>query len=172
VLPKRQKLIGLKDKSGKLASDNAELKNLKLKPGMTVMMLGAQEEVIDSASAQHAEGEVALIDDLQMNEELFEEVEPHKDPIVLVRPFIFRQICCTTCCGLLQMDFNACKVSCFQTQNLFTHEVQEKLERRIQRVEVKVLMEPRPGKKLLVIDIDYTIFDLGSSAEQPMELAR
>lgn len=32
--------------------------------------------------------------------------------------------------------------------------------------------EPRPGKKLLVIDIDYTIFDLGSSAEQPMELAR
>jgi ubiquitin-like domain-containing CTD phosphatase 1 len=50
--------------------------------------------------------------------------------------------------------------------------VQEKLERRIQRVEVKLLTNPRPGKKLLVVDIDYTIFDLGSSAERPMELAR
>jgi hypothetical protein len=50
--------------------------------------------------------------------------------------------------------------------------LQAKLERRIKMVEVKVLHEPRPGKKLLVVDIDYTIFDLGSSAEQPMELAR
>lgn len=39
-------------------------------------------------------------------------------------------------------------------------------------MEIKVLNPPRPGKKLLVIDIDYTIFDLGSSAEQPMDLAR
>ena len=37
---------------------------------------------------------------------------------------------------------------------------------------MKVLNEPRPGKKLLVVDIDYTIFDLGSSAERPEELAR
>ena len=31
---------------------------------------------------------------------------------------------------------------------------------------------PRPGKKLLVSDIDYCIFDLNSSAERPEELAR
>ena len=30
----------------------------------------------------------------------------------------------------------------------------------------------RPGKKCLVLDIDYTLFDLGSSAERPDELAR
>ena len=39
-------------------------------------------------------------------------------------------------------------------------------------MEVKVLNEPREGKRLLVVDIDYTIYDLGSSAETPMELAR
>lgn len=39
-------------------------------------------------------------------------------------------------------------------------------------VELKILNPPRPGKKLLVVDIDYTIFDLGSSAERAEELAR
>ena len=37
---------------------------------------------------------------------------------------------------------------------------------------VQVLNAPRPGKKLLVADIDYTIFDLNSSAERAEELAR
>mmetsp|Transcript_14455 Transcript_14455/g.31326 ORF Transcript_14455/g.31326 Transcript_14455/m.31326 type:complete len:322 (-) Transcript_14455:948-1913(-) len=51
-------------------------------------------------------------------------------------------------------------------------EVQEKLKRRISSVEVKVLNPPREGKKCLVLDIDYTLFDLGSTAERPEELAR
>lgn len=51
-------------------------------------------------------------------------------------------------------------------------DVKEKLQRRINSVELKVLTLPRAGKKLLVLDIDYTLFDLGSSAEQPDELAR
>ena len=50
--------------------------------------------------------------------------------------------------------------------------LQEKLRRRVNSVEVKVLHPPRRGKKCLVLDIDYTIFDLGSSAERPHELAR
>lgn len=50
--------------------------------------------------------------------------------------------------------------------------VQAKLERRLKSVDVEILNPPRPGKKLMVTDIDYTIFDLGSAAEQPMELAR
>ena len=37
---------------------------------------------------------------------------------------------------------------------------QEKLRRRIASVDVKVLHPPRPGKKCLVLDIDYTLFDL------------
>eukprot|EP00882_Tetradesmus_deserticola_P016514 GHRQ01017644.1.p3 GENE.GHRQ01017644.1~~GHRQ01017644.1.p3 ORF type:complete len:149 (+),score=76.05 GHRQ01017644.1:845-1291(+) len=51
-------------------------------------------------------------------------------------------------------------------------EVQEKLRRRISSTEVKILNPPRPGKKCLVLDIDYTLFDLNSSAERPDELAR
>ena len=51
-------------------------------------------------------------------------------------------------------------------------EILERLDRRIASVEPKVLNPPRIGKKLLVLDIDYTIFDLGSAAERPEELAR
>lgn len=51
-------------------------------------------------------------------------------------------------------------------------ETQEKLKRRVESVEVKVMNPPREGKKLLVLDIDYTIFDLGGRAERPEELAR
>ena len=51
-------------------------------------------------------------------------------------------------------------------------EVQEKLRRRIAQANIKALAPPRPGKKLLVADIDYTIFDLNSPAERPEELVR
>eukprot|EP00983_Pelagomonas_calceolata_P049084 1141336-Pelagomonas_calceolata.AAC.3 len=42
----------------------------------------------------------------------------------------------------------------------------EKLARRIKSVDVKILNPPRPGKKCLVLDIDYTLFDLVSSPPQ------
>ena len=51
-------------------------------------------------------------------------------------------------------------------------EVRTKLERRIQTYQGKILNEPRPGKKLLVLDIDYTLFDHRSSAETGAELMR
>ena len=51
-------------------------------------------------------------------------------------------------------------------------EVRIKLERRIQTYQGKILNEPRPGKKLLVLDIDYTLFDHRSAAETGAELMR
>lgn len=45
-----------------------------------------------------------------------------------------------------------------------TSALQEKLHRRIANAPIKVLNPPRPGKKCLVLDIDYTIFDLNSTA--------
>lgn len=129
VIPSRQKLIGLKLKNGKAASDDSTITDLKLKKGQKFMMLGSPEDVIQGAGS--AADVTDIVDDLQMDEEVFEALQPHKDPDVLA-----------------------------------------KLERRIKAVEIKVLNPPRLGKKLLVIDIDYTIFDLGSSAEQPMDLAR
>ena len=46
------------------------------------------------------------------------------------------------------------------------------MEKRVKSYEVKVLNEPRPGKKLLVLDIDYTLFDHRSVAESGRELMR
>jgi hypothetical protein len=49
----------------------------------------------------------------------------------------------------------------------------EKLRRRIEKYEgVPPLNPPRDGKKLLVLDIDYTLFDHRSTAEHPLELMR
>ena len=47
-----------------------------------------------------------------------------------------------------------------------------KIERRVKEYKVKVLSEPRKDKKLLVLDIDYTIFDHVSHAERGTELMR
>ena len=48
-----------------------------------------------------------------------------------------------------------------------------KLARRISAFELKLRETPRPGARgALVLDIDYTIFDLGSAAERPELLAR
>ena len=47
---------------------------------------------------------------------------------------------------------------------MLPHMLQEKLQRRIATAQIKVLQPPRPGKKCLVLDIDYTIFDLNSTA--------
>ncbi|XP_002734938.1 ubiquitin-like domain-containing CTD phosphatase 1 [Saccoglossus kowalevskii] len=47
-----------------------------------------------------------------------------------------------------------------------------KIENRVKNYEVKILNPPRPGKKLLVLDIDYTLFDHRSCAETGFELMR
>ncbi|CAH1404967.1 unnamed protein product [Nezara viridula] len=47
-----------------------------------------------------------------------------------------------------------------------------KIERRVKEYQIKVLNDPRPGKKLLVLDIDYTLFDHRSVAERGYELMR
>ncbi|XP_024520988.1 ubiquitin-like domain-containing CTD phosphatase isoform X1 [Selaginella moellendorffii] len=47
-----------------------------------------------------------------------------------------------------------------------------KIQRRVQQYKLKLLNPCRPGKKLLVLDIDYTLFDHRSTAENPLELMR
>ncbi|XP_074590674.1 ubiquitin-like domain-containing CTD phosphatase [Curcuma longa] len=48
----------------------------------------------------------------------------------------------------------------------------QKLLRRISQYKIKLLNPCRQGKKLLVLDIDYTLFDHKSAAENPHELMR
>ena len=47
-----------------------------------------------------------------------------------------------------------------------------KVEQRIKTYKCTVLHPPRPGKRALVLDIDYTFFDCGSPAESAKDLAR
>jgi hypothetical protein len=85
VLPTRQKLLGLKDKSGKAATDDILFSDIKMKPGQKLMMMGTPEDVITATNAVHADGEgPEIVDDFQMKDDLFEELEPNKDPDVLV----------------------------------------------------------------------------------------
>ncbi|XP_068664301.1 ubiquitin-like domain-containing CTD phosphatase [Aristolochia californica] len=48
----------------------------------------------------------------------------------------------------------------------------QKLRRRVRQYKTKLLHPCREGKKLLVLDIDYTLFDHRSAAENPLELMR
>lgn len=48
----------------------------------------------------------------------------------------------------------------------------KKIEDRVKRYQFKQLNAPRAGKKLLVLDIDYTLFDHRSTVESVTELMR
>ncbi|KAI5592976.1 hypothetical protein POPTR_004G219300v4 [Populus trichocarpa] len=48
----------------------------------------------------------------------------------------------------------------------------QKLRKRIDQFKIELKNPCRPGKKLLVLDIDYTLFDHRSTAENPLELMR
>ncbi|XP_044489355.1 ubiquitin-like domain-containing CTD phosphatase [Mangifera indica] len=49
---------------------------------------------------------------------------------------------------------------------------QQKLRRRVNQYKIKLRAPCREGKKLLVLDIDYTLFDHRSPAENPLQLMR
>jgi ubiquitin-like domain-containing CTD phosphatase 1 len=48
----------------------------------------------------------------------------------------------------------------------------QKLRRRIDQYKINLRTPCRQGKKLLVLDIDYTLFDHRSTAENPLQLMR
>eukprot|EP00177_Eucheuma_denticulatum_P000765 GFKZ01001379.1.p1 GENE.GFKZ01001379.1~~GFKZ01001379.1.p1 ORF type:complete len:351 (-),score=46.94 GFKZ01001379.1:595-1647(-) len=47
-----------------------------------------------------------------------------------------------------------------------------RLERRIQSTEFRIINPPRDGKKLLVLDLDYTLFDCRGTSTNFLDLAR
>uniref|UniRef100_A0A6U2C421 protein-serine/threonine phosphatase n=1 Tax=Hemiselmis andersenii TaxID=464988 RepID=A0A6U2C421_HEMAN len=53
-----------------------------------------------------------------------------------------------------------------------TPENRKKLEEKVRTVDVRIISEPRPGKKLLVLDLDYTLLDFKGTAENMNELKR
>jgi len=53
-----------------------------------------------------------------------------------------------------------------------TPENRAKLEEKVRTIDVRVITEPRPGKKLLVLDLDYTLLDFKGTAENMKDLKR
>ena len=48
----------------------------------------------------------------------------------------------------------------------------KKIRQRVEKYQIQELNPPRPGSKLLVLDIDYTLFDHRSPAERASQLMR
>lgn len=129
VLPHRQKLLGLKLKGSKPASDEALVKDLNVKPGAKIMMMGTKEEAIEEA-VKPPEDLPEVVDDFDIGDE--DDEVPVKD------------------CAVFQ----------------------EKIAKRVKDYVIKKCHPTRPGKKLLVLDIDYTIFDHRSVGETGRDLMR
>ena len=127
VRPERQKLLGIKatPKSDKL--EESTLRELKVKNGAKIMLMGSKEDTIAAVNA--------IPDDL---------------------PDIVDDF------GKQPEEITAQELELFQ----------KKVQRRVKDYQVKVLNEPRKGKKLLVLDIDYTLFDHRSVGEKGVELMR
>lgn len=58
----------------------------------------------------------------------------------------------------------------FALQDNETH--LKKIRQRVEKYQIEELNPPRPGSKLLVLDIDYTLFDHRSPAERASQLMR
>jgi len=127
VLPERQKLLGLKTKSGQMASNSTLLDDLNYKPATKIMLMGTVEEKIDDVNKK-PENLPEVVDDFDIDKE---EVSIQNREEYLI-----------------------------------------KIEKRVKEYKIQILNEPRPSKKLLVLDIDYTIFDHVSHAEKGSELMR
>lgn len=55
----------------------------------------------------------------------------------------------------------------------YQESIRKKLNRRLENTDILIINEPRPGKKLLVLDLDLTLFDTKGMQTTPMsELAR
>lgn len=105
-----------------------KMKDLDIKEGKPLMMVGSREEDIASVNEKPESDDV--INDFE--------------------------------------DEQQAETETFETKEVYL----AKIRRRVKEYKVEVLNQPREGKKLLVLDIDYTLFDHRSSAETGVELMR
>uniref|UniRef100_A0AAQ4QAG1 Ubiquitin-like domain-containing CTD phosphatase 1 n=1 Tax=Gasterosteus aculeatus aculeatus TaxID=481459 RepID=A0AAQ4QAG1_GASAC len=162
VLPERQKLLGLKVK-GKPAEDVVKLGALKLKPNTKIMMMGTREESLEEVLAPPPEND-DVVNDFDIEEEVIE-VENRLDIVMgfLLCLWLQEDICETKCTRAPEGQMS---LSVSREENL------AKIARRVKDYKVEEMNPPREGKGLLVLDVDYTLFDHKSCAETGQELMR
>eukprot|EP00850_Spirogloea_muscicola_P008781 SM000047S16920 [mRNA] locus=s47:790912:793248:- [translate_table: standard] len=155
VLPKRQKLLNLKA-GGRPASDTALLASLGVKPALKIMMMGRTRCV-------GAKRDTALSPSDPPTPSPF---PPPPGRRTVEDEILVDAIDTPEVLDDLALGEEAALAICHQEEN------QAKLRRRIAQYQIKTINPPREGKKLLVLDIDYTLFDHRSIAESSLELMR
>uniref|UniRef100_M8BD99 protein-serine/threonine phosphatase n=1 Tax=Aegilops tauschii TaxID=37682 RepID=M8BD99_AEGTA len=142
VLPKRQKLLYPKLI---LNDESVLLSSLPFKPNGKLTMIGCINQLLKVCKdASGILTEVSTVED-----EIF--VDRPDDPEVLDDYEIFKD-----------------EVTAIKDNVLY----KQKVKRRASQYKIKLLNPCREGKRLLVLDIDYTLFDHRSPAENPLELMR
>jgi ubiquitin-like domain-containing CTD phosphatase 1 len=128
ILPKRQKLIGLRSKASPgLPADSVTIADLVLKKNEInkVILIGTPEEVLEEFLKSSKE--FTSKDDVVFND----------------------------------LDYDYLPIS----DENFVRDLEERkrrLEQVIAKTEIRIINELRPGKKLLVLDLDHTLFDFSS----------
>ncbi|KAJ0078254.1 hypothetical protein Patl1_36779 [Pistacia atlantica] len=148
VLPKRQKLLYPKV-GNKLADDSVLLSQLPLKASLKMTMIGF-------VSLSLIVFEVLFLIGIKFNrtsstveDEII--VDPVESPEI-IDDFELRQ---EEAVDIKDKEVN-----------------KQKLRRRVNQYKIQLRTPCREGKKLLVLDIDYTLFDHRSTAENPLQLMR
>ncbi|KAG6525626.1 hypothetical protein ZIOFF_015588 [Zingiber officinale] len=177
VLPKRQKLLYPK-LAAKLGDDSLLISQLNLKPGVKMTMIGTMWH-------GHVKGQAELEVKVKMNSGQLKLTQVKTDraqsrldrvrnpAVVLTQPYstiedeiIVDQVDSPEIID----DFELGQDEVIDIKDKFVNK--QKLLRRISHYKIKLLNPCRQGKKLLVLDIDYTLFDHKSAAENPHELMR
>lgn len=81
--------------------------------------------------------------------------------ILILKVFL---LVATVCDILMSLNLIKDEEIAIENQEVYLN----KVARRVKEYEVKILNELRTGKKLLVLDIDYTLFDHKTTAQSGM----
>jgi ubiquitin-like domain-containing CTD phosphatase 1 len=148
VLPKRQKVLGLPRVSGSVQpADESPLSSMQFKPDHKIMVIGTREADISLLQAYESTAAEAAKSDGVIND--------------LDLDYDYGPTGSAGAAGDGALTVRHAELN------------RRKLKRRLDSTEIHIINEPRPGKKLLVLDLDYTLFDCkGMGREQISDLAR
>ncbi|KAF3628791.1 Ubiquitin-like domain-containing CTD phosphatase [Capsicum annuum] len=181
VLPKRQKLLYPKVGS-KLADDSLLLSQIPLKASLKMTMIGkcwiAKVLYIHKVHVAHTDNNMDAqskqINKIR-NDHIFQQVqaEDTEDKMqegrlrwTIEEDIFVDQVESPDIIDDFELELE-------ETVDIKDKEInQQKLRRRIEQHKIVLRNPCRQGKKLLVLDIDYTLFDHRSTAENPLELMR
>ncbi|CAI0439364.1 unnamed protein product [Linum tenue] len=176
VLPKRQKLLYPKI-GNKLADDTVILSQLSLKSSLKMTMIGFDYPLFSSSIKSLTVEDDIIVDPVD-DPEIVDDFELGQDEAVEIKDKEVNKMKLKRRTDQYKVKFSS--FFCYDTQIQIKQPLLEEATASVSycRIflpsddEIKLRNPCREGKKLLVLDIDYTLFDHRSTAENPMQLMR